>query len=335
LEVYQKLRRQIGKQRFDKNAELRDNYMQLLLTLGKKEPKYLEQLRQIREGVYSSQSVDDIDKILLKIRSLLLDDRLNEAINSLDEEFIEHPDNQSLQDLYLSALVRQQGPAEALKYLNEATHRASDPWEDRSDFLVRRAQWIGSLEDPEVFGKLKDLEAEIQNYDESDWPYFWKEMAKVYYGLSPSRLVEVTRCLRRAAELDPEDHWVAQRLFELAMQENSERRMLNTLAKVADRFGKESDLWCFLQARYRFWKYDQQQDVEASLAGVEELIDRLASIRPRWHKLLVLRGDLAHREEQIEEAIDFYKESLDLGPLDNTVTQQLVELLVNEGRLEE
>ena len=334
-DIYRLLRHQIGRRQFELNGRLRDDYMQLLRILGRNDPRYLAELRQMREGVYSSEGVEDIDKALVKIRTALIDGHIDEALELLKAESVKHPNSPSLQDLYLSILVKQNGSATALAYLNEALHRENDPWEDRAEFLVRRAEWIGSIGGPEVLEKLNHIEAEIETYEDSERPFLWQEISKAYYSLNPSRLGEVKRCLRRASELDPENRWTVQRLFELAMQKNDEQEMLAALATVADHFGKDSDLWIFLQARYRLWKYDQQEDVEASLAGVEQLIDRLAVIRPRWNKLLQLRGALAHREDRIDEAIDFYKESFDLSPIDDETVTQLAELLVREQRFEE
>lgn len=334
-DAYQRLRRRIGEKEFGRNTSTRDGYTRLLIALGKTDPGYLEELRQLRQGVYSAEDFEEVAKALVIARSLLMDGRVDETLESLSKELVKHPDSEQLQNLFLTVLVRQKGPAEGLKYLSEALVRADDPWKDRPEFLLRRAAWTRLLGGPDVLKKLMKIEEEIENFDKADWAYLWQSIARVYYGMDPQPIEKVRRCLQYAAELDPEDRWVVERLFELAMEESSEQDMLKSLSAVADGFGKNSDLSLFLQARYQMWKYDQQEEGEVSLAGVEELISRLATIRPQWHKLLQLRGSLAVRDEKIKEAIDFFKEALQLGPRDHKVAQQLVDLLLRQGRYDE
>ncbi len=334
-DAYQRLRRRIGEKEFGRNASTRDGYTRLLIARGKTDPGYLEELRQLRQGIYSAEGFEEVAKALIIARSLLMDDRNDEALESLSEELVKHSDSEQLQDLFLTILVKQKGPAAGLNYVSEALARADDPWKDRPAFLFRRAAWTRLLGGPDVLNKLMKIEEDIEKYDKADWAYLWQSMARVYYGMVPQPIDKVRRCLQHAVDLDPEDRWVVERLFELAMEENSERDMLNSLSAVADGFGKNSDLSLFLQARYQMWKYDQQAEGEVSLAGVEELISRLATIRPQWHKLLQLRGSLAAREEKIKEAIDFFKEALQLGPRDHKVAQQLVDLLLRQGRYDE
>ena len=253
----------------------------------------------------------------------------------LDKALVESPDGVRLQNTYLAILVRENGPEAASEYLQKATTRSENPWTDRPDLLLRRVELIVLAGGPEQAQKLNALERDVSKYEASQHPKLWKKIARTYYHMTPRRMADAKRCLTNAA-VDGLDQIYSIGLFELARESGNELEMQAQIDEAAERYGKDTAVPQFLQARFLLWKHMQGNQLGMQLVeSADRLADEIARSRPRWQRLLELKGSIKELQGEIKQAIDFYQESLEAGPLDVVTVRHLVELLVKDNRYAE
>ncbi|MEC8337689.1 MAG: hypothetical protein VXZ84_06055 [Planctomycetota bacterium] len=334
--VFGRLRRQMGDADFFEDASTRDVYMQLLSELGKELPRYQQELRRIQAGIYESENVESVDKVMIKARSLVESGKELEALDEVKVALAQFPENHDLQELYLAIQTSLSGPEEALAFLEEAITRQKNPWEKRPNLLSAKMELIAAIGGIEAASKLKALEGEIEQYDQDKQISLWLSLSRAHFSIAHA-LTEVDHCLQKAMALNPASRELAELSFETALLKNSEKAMLAALAHTEEIFGRQSDLWNFQRARYLIWAGTSNEDSEGSewLEEIEPLVEKIERIRPRWHRLLQLKGLIAEEKRELEVAIDNYQRSLEFGPMDLQVAKKLIELLVNEGRISE
>ena len=334
--VFSRLRRQMGEADFFEDVSIRDVYMQLLSELGEELPRYQQELRRIQSGIYESENVEAVDKVMIEARSLVGSGKQLEALDQVKVALAQFPENHDLQELYLAIETRLSGPEEALAFLEEAISRKKDPWKKRVNLLSAKMELIAAIGGIGAADKLKALEGEIAQYDKNQQISLWLSLSRAHFSIAHT-LTEVDHCLRNAMSLNPASREVAELSFETALLKNSEKAMLASLAHTEEIFGRQSDLWNFQRARYLIWAGTSNQDSEGNewLEEVEPLVEKIEQIRPRWHRLLQLKALIAEEKQDLELAVENYQRSLEFGPMDLQVAKKLTELLINEGRISE
>ena len=337
LEKLTPLKNVMGAEDFDSDEGLRSLYLATLASLSQKNSEYRNRLEGVKQEYVTREDVAGSDKAVVETESLIRSDRIEEAFDRLNEALIEFPDAARLQNTYLALMVREQGAEAALEYLKTATTRDENPWTDRPELFLRQAELIVLAGGPEQAKKVKALEKEILNYEENDQGKLWKKIARIYYQLTPSRREDARRCLRTAGEKDADQVYTIG-LFELAREAENELEMQAQVDEAANRFGKNTPVPQFLEARYLLWKY-QQDPVKGKrmrlVQTADRLADQIAKKRPKWQRLLELKGSIQELQGDFNAAIDFYQESIDAGPLDALTVRHLVELLVQQGQYDE
>jgi len=334
IEALDRLRSVMGEQEFDSDKGLRTLYLGTLVALSENSPKYKKRFEEVKQKYIDSADVTDSDKVVVKVEELLDSGNIDRAIEMLAEALVEYPDAMRLQNLYLAILVREQGADVALEHLVKAVTQDENPWTDSPDLFLRRAELVALVGGPNQAEQIKQLETEIPKYEESVQSKLWKKLAKMYYHISPPRRRDAKRCLQLAAK-DDQDQVYTIGLFELEREVGNELEMQAQIDAAIERFGKANDIPKYLQARYLLWQYDQDTEAASLLQKASRLADEIALTRPRWQKLLELRGMINENQDNVGRAIEFYEDSLDAGPMDITVVRHLIELLAREGRFDE
>jgi len=320
---------------FDSDEGLRALYLATLASLSQKNNQYRDRLEGAKQEYVGRDDVSNSDKAVVRAEGLVRKGKIEEALACLDQALIESPDAVRLQNTYLAILVRENGVESAHEYLQKSTTREQDPWTDRPELLLRRVELIvlaGGLAQAE---QVNLLEKDISRYEKKQQGKLWKKIARTYYHMTPPRREDAKRCLRNAADGDVNQVYSIG-LFELARESGNELEMQAQIDEAAARYGKDTAVPQFLQARFWIWKHVEGNQIGMQLVeSADRLADAIARTRPRWQRLLELKGSIKELQGDIKQAIDFYQESLDLGPLDVVTIRHLVELLVKDGRFEE
>ena len=320
---------------FDSDEGLRALYLATLASLSKKNNQYRDRLEGAKQEYVGRDDVSNSDKAVVRAEGMVRKGEIEEALACLDQALIESPDAVRLQNTYLAILVHENGVESAHEYLQKATTREQDPWTDRPELLLRRVELIVLAGGPAQAKQVNLLEKDISRYEKNKQGKLWKKIARTYYYMTPPRREDAKRCLRNAADGDVNQVYSIG-LFELARESGNELEMQAQIDEAAERYGKDTAVPQFLQARFWLWKHVEGNQIGMQLVeSADRLADAIARTRPRWQRLLELKGSIKELQGDITQAIDFYQESLDLGPLDVVTIRHLVELLVKDGRFEE
>ena len=336
FKVFGRLQRQIGADAFFEDASVRDAYMELLAKLGKQSPRYQQELRRLQQGIYEAENVEQIDKVIIEARSLVRAGKEQEALDRITVGLVEYPDNEELQELYLAIVTKISGPQEALSFLDKAIARTENRWKDRPKLLSARMELIAAAGGFDASKKLNALQTAISKYDKDEQVSLWLGLSRAQFSLGRA-LNDVNYCLEQAKLLDPANREIAELLFETALLKNSDKSLVAALQHTEKMFGKQSDLWNYQRARYLIWDADSQAESDnlGWFDEVESLAAKIEEVRPRWHRLLQLKAQIAEEKNDIEEAISSYQRSLEFGPMDLQVAKKLTNLLITEGRIRE
>ena len=335
LEKLTQLKEVMGSESFDSDEGLRALYLATLASLSQKSTNYKDQLEGAKQEYVDRDDVSGADKAVVRAEGLIRKGKIEDALAILDQALIESPGAVRLQNTYLAILVRENGAAAATDYLENATTRAENPWTDRPELFLRRVELIVLAGGSDQAKKVRALENDISKYGVNQQGKLWKKLARTYYHLTPSRREDAKRCLRNAADGD-DDQVYSVGLFELARESGNELEMQAQIDEAAERFGKDSAVPQFLQARFYLWKHLQGNQSGMQLVeAADRLADQIARTRPKWQRLLELKGSIKELQGDAKQAIDFYQESLASGPLDVVTVRRLVELLVKDGRFGE
>ncbi|MEC7501810.1 MAG: tetratricopeptide repeat protein [Planctomycetota bacterium] len=335
LEKLTLLKEVMGSESFDSDEGLRALYLATLASLSQDDTQYKDRLEGAKQEYVGRDDVSDADKAVVRAEGLIRRGKIKDALDLLDKALVESPDGVRLQNTYLAILVRENGPEAASEYLQKATTRSENPWTDRPELLLRRVELIVLAGGPGQAEKLKALEKDVSKYEASQHPKLWKKMARTYYHMTPRRMADAKRCLTNAA-VDGLDQIYSIGLFELARESGNELEMQAQIDEAAERYGKDTAVPQFLQARFLLWKHMQGNQPGMQLVeSADRLADEIARSRPRWQRLLELKGSIKELQGEIKQAIDFYQESLEAGPLDVVTVRHLVELLVKDNRYAE
>ncbi len=345
LEAFDNLRRQVGSDIFFGNPANRDAYMELLVELGRENPRRLVQLERIRSGVYESAGIEAVDKALVEARSLFNDGRQQDALDRLEVCLVEFPENEELQEFYLTTRARVMGPEDTLAYLEQAMQREKSPWEARLSLISAKMDLTAGVESVNLIPRMKALESEIAKFEKREQADLWLRMARAYFTrvqlANKHVLNQVDRCLKNASELNPSNREVAELQFETGLLRRDEKSLLEALQHTEKIFGKDSDLWKYQRARYLIFNRESI-DVAGTESGeldwigeVESLIEEIETIRPNWHELHALKGLVARFENNSDLAIENFQQAINSGPMDLRIAKQLTELLISEGRIPE
>ena len=345
LEAFDNLRRQVGSDVFFGSPANRDAYMELLIELGRQNPRHLVQLERIRLGIYESAGIKAVDKALVEARSLYNADRQQDALDRLEACLVEYPTNEELQEFYLHTRARVMGPEDTLAYLEQVMQRENSPWQVRPSLISAKMDLVAGVESVNLITKMKSLESEIAKFEKREQADLWLRMARAYFTrvqmANKHVLNQVDRCLRNASELNPNNREVAELQFETGLLRRSEKSLVEALEHTEKMFGRESDLWKYQRARYLIFN---RESIDAAgpksgeldwIGEVEDLIEEIDSIRPNWHELYALKGLIARFKNDSDLAIENYQQAINSGPMDLRVAKQLTELLISEGRISE
>ena len=335
LEKLTQLKEVMGSESFDSDEGLRALYLATLASLSQDNTQYRDRLEGAKQEYVDRDDVSDADKAVVRAEALIRRGKFKDALALLDKALVEFPDGVRLQNTYLAIVAQQNGPEAAAEYLQHATTRSENPWTDRAELLLRRVELIVLAGGPGQAEKLKALEKDVSKYEASQHPKLWKKMARTYYHMTPQRMADAKRCLTNAAS-DGLDQVYSIGLFELARESGNELEMQAQIDEAAERYGKDTAVPQFLQARFLLWKHMQGNQPGMQLVeSADRLADEIARSRPRWQRLLELKGSIKELQGEVKQAIDFYQESLDAGPLDVVTVRHLVELLVKDNRYAE
>lgn len=287
---------------------------------------------------------DAVEIPLLRAESLAAQGQLDRA----REILVQARDRRPAQVEFWTALAaladRQGKPDEVVRILNEAEKQAGDQVELR---LVW-ARWSADHADDKRGPPLSKLCDGVEKFQAPDQARLLRGLASAQYRRGD--LKEARRLWTRLAQQPACAHDLELRLvlFELALQAKDQRAMEQIQSEIqqieagAGPVGRLCEATRLIQMAKEgkvSGEYVSGESSETSqpslLAKAQTLLESAAAQRPTWPALPLARADIEEFQGNPEKAIYHYRRAVELGERNPRVLHRLVDLLVQQHRVEE
>jgi tetratricopeptide (TPR) repeat protein len=266
---------------------------------------------------------------LLILRAEVLEGRGGpEQARALLEEALERrPKEVSLWAALADLLLRQGEVARAAHVLDQAQTRV----EDRAG-LRRLELDLCSLHDARTARRtMKRLEKELEGSPPEEQARLLVRMAAAYYQLGEA--AEGRRLCRLAARRAPADLAVQMALLDVAVQGGDEALLADCVADVRRLEGEAGGGYCYGEAARLLLR--AQRGERDGLAAARALVAELVRSRPNWPPAALLEAHLREVDGEPARAADAYLRAFHRGERRPGVVERLVQLLAEQGRLDE
>jgi tetratricopeptide (TPR) repeat protein len=183
---------------------------------------------------------------------------------------------------------------------------------------------------------LARMEKEAAKLAETDRPRLFSGLADMYLRLGDRAAAE--RLWRRVAEQQPTNLDVRLRLFDLALQAKSPEKMDRVLKEMLGIEGDNGAYWRFAEALRLLQQARPPAKEEFDRSQLRKARQRLveaAKLRPSWPNIPALEAEIDELEGNPSAAIEKYQEALKLGDRRPRTVQKVVQLLYQQGRINE
>ena len=201
------------------------------------------------------------------------------------------------------------------------------------DFLIlrlSRANALGREGGEKAARELPKLEKGLDKFTQEQRLDYLSRLGNIYLAIRDYE--GARRCWQAVAKEKPNELNVRQSLFELAVQQNKEQPIRDALAEVERVSGTGSAYGKFCQAAFIAWQVRAKKLPMKSLVDARDLLDDARHLRPTWHEVPRLLGEIDLAERKYDDAIDHYKTAMKLGPVSQQTIERLTRLLFERGR---
>jgi cellulose synthase operon protein C len=332
---------------------IRNNVLQIRITEQLQKPadeRDWASVDAIVDEMQADTSLTDMQKALLANAILVVKGEFAAAQKQLKTLKAEHPDEPKVW-LALANLMQQQTAQEVSKRgkLSEAeqneinktssnqllklvktAEKAAGP---QHAFRSIKAQAYLRLGGDEAKQGLAKLEQGINALPATEQTALWSELATAYYRLRDYE--NLRRCWTKVAEARPDDLKLLQSLFDVAQEFRDEQGMTDALEPIGKIAGTGSAVYKYCLASRLIWEVRQEKKDKTQLAAARKLIDDAQRLRPEWHELARLEGEVDELEGKNESAVVNYQRALELGPPNQLTARRLVILLYRQGKMQD
>jgi tetratricopeptide (TPR) repeat protein len=273
-----------------------------------------------------------VDVPLLRARALLAQGQAEAALTVLSKARADHPKQVELWAA-LAALADQNGkPKEAEHLLQQAERLSGDTVEMR---LAWAHHWAGAR-NPQATNALHEIgQKSAEKFSSDDRCRLLQGLAEAYYRIGQAKKAEMCWSLLAKQPQHANDIRLRLLLFELALQNGSNDTMQQLLGEFRQMEGGQGTFWSFCEAWRLTWKAKQEKDNPQLLDEARALLDTVASRRPNWPPVLLVKADIEQLKGNTEQAIANYQSAIAAGEHNPRVVRQLVQLLIQRGRFRE
>ena len=281
------------------------------------------------EDLAEQREYSEARKLLMKAGVLRLRSKMSEAKALVREAAKIDPDDTMV--MFEAAKIQLQelpdGPAKAVRLLKRVESKSGVTYSSRG--LLIEAIWIARGED--VASQLAELANGLEELDSTPRAQLLKSIAGKFLGLRD--LDEAARFVRLALEANPGDLPLHMMLFEIAFQKRDDAAMRAAQEEILEVVGTEDDSnYVLNEVKRRIIGYKGDQPGRASLEEALGMLDQALELRPQWHELHILYGQLLLvLQRDISTALSHFDDALKYGPPNMKAVTLQTKLLYESG----
>jgi tetratricopeptide (TPR) repeat protein len=275
---------------------------------------------------------ESVDVPLLRAKAFLAQNDAKAARAALLKASDQHPKQVELWTALAELSEREGDFKEAERLLKTAENLGGDTVELR---LARARSWAGRPAEARAKDALKPLGEKVEQFSSDDQCRLLQGLAEASYRAGNAK--EAQRYWSRLAQQPRHANDIRLRLllFELALQEQDQGAVDRLLGELRQLEGGQGTFWSFCEAWRLSWKAKEEKGDPQLLDQARELLDTVASRRPNWAPVMLVRADIEQLKGNIEQAIANYQQAIAAGEHNPRVVRQLVQLLIQRNRFSE
>lgn len=332
LDEYRKLQQSMGVEPFLKSAPLRTTLFQLLLIRTAQLPEKQRDWKEAEDLLAKAEklgTMDEIQRALMRAELLVKKGQFAQARELVAAAHKNHPKDFGLWTSLATATALEEGPKRGLAVLDEAAKTLGNSL----GLELARANLIVQMPGPEAKPLLQAAEDRVAKLPSQEHAMAWQALGGAYYRLMDR--AKAKQLWTKAAAADPTDGRIRLMLFDLAREANDQPGMSEAGEAVKKLFGSRSAEWLYCEASRLVWQVQNRQADPAILDQAKPLLRSAAELRPTWHEIARLEGEIAILENRADDAIEHFQRANDLGALSPVHMGQLARLLFMRGRYDE
>ncbi|HTU24448.1 MAG TPA: tetratricopeptide repeat protein, partial [Pirellulales bacterium] len=211
-------------------------------------------------------------------------------------------------------------------------------------FRVARAAAIARLGGDDAKQKLRGLEKGIDKFTPEEQVTLWEGLGNAYQRLhrptndrelNHADFEEVRRCYMKLVETRPDELFPWENMFDLAITYHEAEAAEDAAEHIRKITGFSNPSYKYCVASEIIEQVMTRRADVSRLDDARKLVDEALRVRPDWHRLYRLAGEIDDLQNHAEAAVDNYKKSQELGGSNANTARRLVVLLYNLGRMQE
>lgn len=270
-------------------------------------------------------AADSVEVTFLKAETLLARQDRQAAHQTLERARAKQPHQEGLWLASVDLALRDGKPELAKRILQDAEKKLGDGAGLR---LIRLRVLLGSGDATKA---LTVLETGLDKFADQDRSRVLSALAEA--NLQAGRIADARRLWAEVARLRPRDLDAKLRCFDLALEDNDESGMNETLAAIRSLEGEGGTLGRFDEARRLIWRASHGD--KGGLTAARAELDAVSKRRPGWSRISLCLGQVWDLEGHQERALDHYLRAIELGERHIELIRRVVRLLYDRGRFTE
>lgn len=285
------------------------------------------------DKVIEEKNLPESRKLLVEAQVLAMRSDYRGAEAKIRTAFEMDPDDliTRLAAVRLLQLWPGKGPAMALKLLDKIVEKVGDD----PTMRIMRSDLLVAAKDPNLKQQLMSVTEGMDEWSDAGKSHVWRSVG--------ARLQEIGHyqdaweAVERAIALAPSDLPSRVYLFEIALAKRDNALMKEAQARLLEFLQDEKHPnYVLTEVKRRIAQFAQGEATKEDLREVRTMLDDAIELRPSWHELHIVSGQLAMLLEQdYELALKSFQKALDAGPAVTNAVVLQVKLLAQTGRYEQ
>ncbi|MBQ2822270.1 MAG: tetratricopeptide repeat protein [Thermoguttaceae bacterium] len=332
-EVLTELMDKIGQQKFMEYHELRTLYFALRQQKEALKPKD----EQNWEAIHSEMSDNNMNAnnpegILLSVRMLVKQEKINDAKELLNRAINEHPNTIA----FISYLALLEAQEKNFEKAIEIVDRKLEEKKGNPGLLITKIRVLSQMKTDDA-ALLEDISKQFKEIEELAYRMpdnikltVLKQLAMGW--LQFENIEEADRIYSSIIQFEPENVGIKIQLFDLARKSDNEQKMNAQMERIRREVGTNSPEYRYCLATKDIWEYSKKKDSPEKLRSARENLEVAQQIRPSWVYIPRALAEIAILEKDYAAAITHLYRVDQVGTLTTQQLNLLIRLLYLESR---
>lgn len=288
-----------------------------------------DRVEELIEEVVEKNELSEVRELLMRSRVMALREKFDEAKKLIQQAAKLDPEDMSIRLEAARLLVNDppDGPPKAVKLLQKIEDRSEISYMSRG--LLIEAIWASRPED--LKEQLLKQTQGIEDLAEFEQVKVLKLLGSKFLQLAD--FDQAATYFLQAVELEPNDLPLRMQLFDIAYQQKDDDAMRLAQKGILDVLGtKEDGNYILTEVKRRLINFKGKESQRKELEEGVAMLDEALKLRPQWHELHILYGQLLLTlRRDVELALDHFDDALKYGPPNPRAVALQVKLLFESG----